>query len=104
MRQIPNDILLAIQYHFHMVIRERAAKLVDEHNLVLPELAALLVSEKPGASFAIPGMYGGFYYWLEGEGKEAKLIAESWSRMGDGSKQRYEVTAEGSRLIEEGFG
>jgi hypothetical protein len=48
-------------------------------------------------------MCGGFSYWLEGEGEQTKLITESWCRVVGGSGQRHEVTAEGSRLVEEGF-
>lgn len=48
-------------------------------------------------------MYGGFSYWLEGEGEQAKLITESWCRVVGGSGQRHEITAAGSRLLEEGF-
>jgi hypothetical protein len=59
--------------------------------------------QEAGVVVSDSGMYGGFYYWLEGEGKDAKLIAESSSRIGDESMQWYEVTAEGSRLVEERF-
>lgn len=103
MRQVPKDILLAIQRHFHSVIRERAADLIDQHNVALPELAPLLTAQEPKAWFPIPGMYGGFSYWLEGEGGQTRLVTESWCRVVDGSGQRHEVTAEGSRLVEEGF-
>jgi len=103
MQKVPQDTLLAIQRHFHAVIRDRAAKLIDEQSLALPELTPLLTAEEPKAWFPIPGMYGGFSYWLEGEGEQAKLMAESWCRVVDGSGQRHEVTAEGSRLVEEGF-
>jgi hypothetical protein len=103
MRQVPKDTLSAIQRHFHALIRKRAANLIDQHNVVLPELAPLLASKKPKVWFPIPGMCGGFSYWLEGEGKQAKLISESWCRVVDGSGQRHEVTAKGSQLVEEGF-
>jgi hypothetical protein len=103
MRQVPEDTLLAIEQHFHDVIRGRAATLIDEHNLTLPVLAPLLDVEEPKAWFPIPGMYGGFSYWLEGEGDQAKLVTESWSRVVGGSGQRHEITAAGSRLVEKGF-
>ena len=103
MRQIPRHTLLAIQAHFHAVIRGRAAHLIDQHNLVLPELAPLLDAQVPEAWFPVPGMYGGFDYRLEGEGEQARLIVESWCRVVGGSGQRHEITAQGSRLVEEGF-
>jgi hypothetical protein len=95
--------LQAIQQHFHEVIRGRAAELIDQHGLKLPELAPLLSSGEPEAWFPIPGMYGGFSYRLEGEGERAKLVTESWCRVAGGSGQRHEITAEGSKLVDEGF-
>lgn len=103
MRQVSRDTLLAIQQHFHAVMRGRAAHLIDQQNLVLPELAPLLTAEEPEAWFPIPGMYGGFKYWLEGEGEQTKLITESWCRVAGGSGQRHEITAQGNVLVEEGF-
>lgn len=103
MRQIPADTLLAIQRHFHAVIRGRAAELIDAHSVTLPDLTSLLTAAEPKAWLSIPGMYGGFSYWLEGEGEGSKLMSESWNRVVDGSGQRHEITAMGSRLVEEGF-
>src|SRR6266699_2274427 len=103
MRQIPEETLRAIERPFHEVIRERAAELVDRHGLPLPELAPLLESGQPKAWFPVPGMYGGFSYWLEGDCEQARLVTESWSRVVDGSGQRHEVTAAGFKLLAEGF-
>jgi hypothetical protein len=103
MRQVPEATLRAIQQHFHEVIRGRAAELIDEQGLELPDLSPLLSTDESEAWFPIPGMYGGFRYWLEGEGETAKLITESWCRVVGGSGQRHEITAQGSRLVEEGF-
>ena len=68
MKDVPNEVLLAIQKNFHAVIRERAGKLIDEHQLELPELALLLTSDEQEMWFDVPGMYGGFSYWLAGAG------------------------------------
>jgi len=78
MRRIPKDTLDAIQRHFHQVIRVRAAEFTKKRKLALPELASLLTAREPKAWFPIPGMYGGFSYWLEGEVQEARLVTESW--------------------------
>jgi len=102
-RRVPMGILLKIQQHVHEVIRERAAEIVDEHALRLPELEPLLELEQPEMWFAVPGMYGGFSFRLEADGVEAVLISESWSRVVEGSGQRHEITAAGSRLVAEGF-
>ena len=48
-------------------------------------------------------MYGGFAYWLEPRDEGIALIAESWIRVVEGSGQRHEITADGSRLVGEGF-
>lgn len=103
MRHVPETKLRAIQQHFHQLIRGRAAKLIDQQGLKLPELAPLLTSDDPKAWFPIPGMYGGFNYWFEGEEQETKLVTESWCRVVGGSGQRHEVTAQGSKLVDEGF-
>ena len=83
-------------------MRRRAGILIDEHGLALPELFPLLAGTGQ-VFFPIPGMYGGFRYWLEGEGAGAKLIAVSFCRVVGGSGQRHEVTPGGARLVEEGF-
>ncbi|HMO83802.1 MAG TPA: hypothetical protein PKC18_02670 [Lacipirellulaceae bacterium] len=103
MRSVPEATLVAIQERFHAVIRERAAELTEQQMLDLPELAPLLSSNDPKAWFSVPGMYGGFSYWFEGEGETAKLVTESWSRIVDGSGQRHEITAQGSQLVDQGF-
>ena len=103
MEPIPKETLQAIERHFHALIRERAGELIDRHNVVLPTLAVVGSSEKESVWFRVPGMYGGFSYWLEGDGAETKLIAESWSRVVGGSGQRHEITDQGYRLVDEGF-
>jgi hypothetical protein len=102
-RQVPLGILLKMQAHFHAVIRGRAERQVQEHQLRLPELEPLLEFEDLRVWFAVPGMYGGFSYWLETEGVEAKLVSESWSRIAQGSGQRHEITSAASKLVAEGF-
>lgn len=101
--RVPLGILAKIQTHFHDVIRGRADALVQQHTLRLPELEPLLELVEPKMWFPVPGMYGGFSYWLESDGVEAKLIAESWCRVEGGSGQRHEITSEGVQLVDEGF-
>lgn len=96
--------LRKIQENFHAVIRGRVEELVTKYALRLPELEPLLeMNENEKVWFAVPGMYGGFAYWLEGAGTNARLITESWCRVVGGSGQRHEIAASGSRLLEEGF-
>ncbi|RUS26155.1 hypothetical protein BC938DRAFT_471164 [Jimgerdemannia flammicorona] len=83
-RSVPEDLLRQIEANFHDVIQGRVSKLVAEHALRLPQLGPLLELGKVAAFwFAVPGMYGGFAYHLEGEGEK--------------------ITAEGSQLVDEGF-
>lgn len=103
MRQIPIDTLMKIQQHFHEVIKEVAGDLIEKHQLSLPELMPLFEMKELKGWFPIPGMYGGFSYWLEGTGKTAKLIAESWCRVVGGSGLRHEITEEGSKVVAQGF-
>ena len=103
MRQIPEEMLRAIQGRFHELIRARAAEHVAGREFVLPELTPLLTSSEPKAWVPVPGMYGGISYWLEGDGEQTRLMTESWSRVVDGSGQRHEVTAAGFKLVAEGF-
>jgi hypothetical protein len=102
-RHVPVGILMKIQSHFHAVIRGRAAKQVGECRLRLPELEPLMEIDENKMWFPVPGMYGGFAYWLEQEGVNAKLVTESWCRVVGGSGQRHEITSAGSNLAAEGF-
>lgn len=102
-QDIPHEDLSGIQAQFHAVIRGRAAHLVDEQRLRLPQLEPLLELDKPEMWFTVPGMAGGFSYRLESEGIHARLVSSSWCRMAGGSGQRHEITSHGSRLVDEGF-
>ena len=101
-RRVPHGVLHRMQEHFHAVIIGRAQQ-VQEFGLRLPELEPMLEFRDERFWFAVPGMYGGFSYRLEGDGVEATLISESWCRVAGGSGQRHEITASGSRLVDEGF-
>ena len=102
-RRVPSGVLLKMQAHFHSVIRSRAAREVDEHQLRLPELEPLLEFEDLRVWFPVPGMYGGFAYNLAADGIDAKLVSESWSRVVEGSGERHEITSAGSALVAKGF-
>ncbi|UOD33418.1 ankyrin repeat domain-containing protein [Massilia violaceinigra] len=101
--QVPGAELVKMQAHFHAVIRGRIDEPLADHGLRLPQLAALLELERPHMWFPVPGMCGGFSYWLESGGAAARLVAESWSRVSGGSGQRHEITPQGSELVDEGF-
>jgi hypothetical protein len=102
-RDVPPSVLARIQGHFHEVIRGRANRLVEENRLRLPELEPVLEFRPRQFWFTVPGMCGGFGYWLEQDGANAKIVTESWSRVQGGSGQRHEITVAGSVLVAEGF-
>ncbi len=95
---VPTDLLAALQRHFHDLVRERVADLVDEQRLRLPELDVLTELPEPGMWFPVPGMYGGFRYVLEGE----ELLVKSWIRVVGGSGRTHRVSADGYRMTESG--
>lgn len=71
--------------------------------LRLPELGPVTEYERATFWFPVPGMSGGFKYWLEADGAEPKLVSESWCRAVEGSGERHEVTPQGARLVDQGF-
>jgi hypothetical protein len=98
------ESLSKIQKHFHEVIIGRISGLPNWNSLRLPELEVLLEIKDPNMWFAVPGMYGGFNYWLAyNRDKTIRLISENWCRVVGGSGQRHEITPKGSELVEEGF-
>lgn len=100
---LPTGILSKIQGYFHAVIRGRIDAPLAGHELRLPELEPLLELDAVQIWFPVPGMYGGFNYWLEQDGVEAKLISQSWCRVVGGSGQQHEITSAGSQLVDEGW-
>ena len=100
---VPPEALQRLQAHFHAVIRGRVDDLITRYEVRLPELEPLLELGDTEVWFAVPGMYGGFKYRLEGSGNNARLVTESFCRVSGGSGQRHEITADGSRLVAEGF-
>lgn len=99
----PKELLSAIQERFHALILERAVELQATTKLKLPELSVESTCEDAAEWFPVPGMYGGFKYWLQGEGKNPKLVIESWSRIVFGSGRRHEIYPDRSELISTGF-
>jgi len=98
---VDRDELDGIQREFHTVIRARAGKLVED-GIRLPELAVLTESAPHRGWFPVPGMYGGFRFGLTPTDRGWLLTTGSWCRV-VGSGQRHEITAAGSRLVDEGF-
>lgn len=100
---VSHKTLQKIQQHFHEIILGRTGDLVTKSGLRLPELEPLLEIEQPRMWFPVPGMCGGFSYWLDGRGKDVRLISESWCRVVSGSGQRHEITSKEGKLVGKGF-
>jgi hypothetical protein len=102
-RRVPSSVLSGIQNHFHALIHQRVDPEIRKNALRLPELEPLLEFPSQQFWFPVPGMYGGFAYWLVKGGAGAKLVTESWCRVVEGSGRRHEVTARGCTLVAEEF-
>ncbi len=96
--RVPLEALALLQVHFHDVISAQVDFLGDMDGLRYPELEPLLELEEPQMWFAVPGMYGGFWYWLAADGDDPVLMSESSSRVVGGFGETYEVTIRGSAL------
>lgn len=100
---ITSPALRAMERHFHQLVTDRAA----EFRIDMPEFVPTIEPPFPTAAtplwFPVPGMYGGFSYWLEDRREDLALVVESWSRVVGGSGQRHEITERGIALLDEGF-
>ncbi|MCH8620473.1 ankyrin repeat domain-containing protein [Undibacterium sp. TS12] len=84
-----------IQIHFHQLMQKSSLVNQNHHPLRLPELRPMLELAMPRMHFRIPGMYGGYTYWLDTTRDHAALIVENRSSMMNGPIPRWEITAAG---------
>jgi len=96
-------VLNKIQYNLHSLIMEIAGDPVRNHELRLPQIRVLLEHLDCNMWFPIPGMYGGFNVMFNNDSEGVFLIAESWSRIAEGSGMRHKINQYGTSLIDEGF-
>jgi len=95
-RQVSAKALKAIQEHFHALIRKVAEPVLRKHPLRLPELAPMLeTSDGTRWWFPVPGMYGGFGYYLELLHGSPALVTESECRIVGGSYMQCLITPYG---------
>lgn len=68
-----------------------------------PDFEFPKITENCSGHITIPGMFGGFDYFVKTQGDELVLYAEQSSRMDYSSDDYlyYEVTASGSKLLED---
>lgn len=76
--------------------------LVDNPDFEFPKIDESLLGWENGQHITIPGMFGGFDYFLEKIGNNLVLYAEQSSRMDHDSDSSsvFEVNVNGSRLLE----
>jgi hypothetical protein len=102
-RSVPEQTLARMQGRFHDLIREVAKDLIFSQSIRLPELEPMLEFERMNFWFPVPGMYGGFYYWLVFDGPEARLTVQSWCRVTEGSGRQHDITEQSTTLVDKGF-
>lgn len=100
---VNGNVLAFTQELFHGLIRAAMLAYEVREKMRLPQLSVLTESEVLALWFPIPGMYGGFQFWLEGADGSPALIAESWCRLVGGSGMRHRITPFEVILVEEGF-
>jgi hypothetical protein len=92
-----------MQELFHGLIRAAMLGYHVSVPLRLPQLSILTERQDIAIWFPVPGMAGGFHFWLEKEEHSHVLLAESWSRIVGGSGMRHRITPFEVILLEEGF-
>lgn len=95
-----------IEKRFHDLTMQRAGNLIEKFDIEMPHINEDLLKntdEFSRESFPVPGMYGGFYYYLTIVNGEFLLDVDSWSRVVGGSGQNHEITVDECKLVSEGF-
>ena len=100
--------LTIIQGHFHNLILERASVIpsfMAMEDKALPVITNETSTDSKDGSewYPVPGMYGGFKYWLTERNGRPLLMTESWCRVAEGSGQRHEVSIDGYVCVAGGF-
>ena len=96
---LPESTRAALEERLRELVRRRARELGADDPVELPEVGREPVPRDAPRWFPVPGMYGGFAWWTEGDA----LVVESWSRVVGGSGQRHRLTVAGAELVESGF-
>jgi hypothetical protein len=93
---IPPENLTAMQGHLHRLINRVAGHffLMSDTEPDLPELSVLLSRPDRKSGMGVDGMFGGFIFWLEGDGVEARLVVQTSTRMGTGWNRSFVITPE----------
>lgn len=98
--------LRIIEEKFHEVIMQRVGNIIEELKIELPHITMDLYQKDffNREEFPVPGMYGGFYYYLDvGEYSDFQLNVDSWSRISEGSGQTHIITVNDKELVDEGY-
>ena len=98
-----DDLGAALTDQFHALITQTLRNYPKATPGSLPALSAPLPHRGSPAWWPVPGMYGGFNYWLDEYDGGPCLIVESWSRVEQGSGERHRLNPEGAVLLDAGF-
>lgn len=98
LHSVEPEALRAIQAHFHQLLQWPDH--IRKHQLRRPDLGPLLELEDPKMYFRVPGMYGGYTYWLDTSSARPRLIVESRCRIVGGSVPRHEIDVDGCKQVE----
>ena len=90
--------LQIIQNHFHNLILERA-KRIDSFMALEDKNLPVITNDIFLRWYPVPGMYGGFCYWLIERNGCPILMTESWCRVCGGSGQMHIISTDGYVLV-----
>lgn len=98
-----------LEQNFKELLMERCGRLPsfmevlsEKHDFKFPEITEDLLEPDTQCFISIPGMFGGFAYYLEEMGDKFVLYAEQSSRMNHDSNDYlyFEITESGSKKLE----
>jgi len=102
-RAIDPERLSFIQEMFHGFLRTFMLAYKTPVPLRLPQLSIFTEVDQLRVWIPIPMMAGGCHFWVEEEGNEFVLHAETWCRICGGSGMHHRITPFEITLLEEGF-
>jgi hypothetical protein len=98
------DLARQLEQSFHTMIPKTVrGHIMDEYAFQLPQIPILLELDTPYGYFQIPGMYGGFRYWLKRENSDIVLLSHIASRVFGGSDVMHKMTNTGYELFAKGY-
>jgi len=95
--QWSQEDLYVVEKNFHDIIRSTLNGTAEDEQLRLPNLEILReLGEDVKVSMRVPGMYGGFTFWVKGD----CLVSESCSKIVGGASMIYHITPKKVTLVD----